>query len=121
MEQPCVLIAEDYKDQRKMMSLFFKERGYAVLVARDGFEAVEKAVEYHPDLILMDIAMPVMDGIQATQAIRRHEDLANTPILALTAYADFYDERAKDVGCNDVIQKPLDLERLEPLVRQYLD
>ena len=87
----------------------------------NGREAFVAASSEKFDLILMDIAGPVMDGIQATQAIRRHEHLADIPILAVTAYGDFYEERAKDVGCNDVIQKPVDINRLRPLVNEYVN
>jgi CheY-like chemotaxis protein len=116
-----VLIADDYDDIRAMMRFLLEQHGFEVLEAKDGYQAVEQAVTKHPDLILMDIAMPVMDGIQATQAIRRHEHLADIPILAVTAYGDFYEERAKDVGCNDVIQKPVDINRLRPLVNEYVN
>jgi len=68
----------------------------------------------------MDVAMPVMDGLQATMAIRQHDNLADVPIVAVTAYGDFYGERARNAGCNDVIQKPLDFSRLEPLVESYI-
>ena len=115
-----VLVVEDYKDVRKMMRQFLENRGFDVSVAKDGSHAVEKAVSQHPDLIIMDLAMPGMDGIQATQAIRKRHELDDVPILALTAYADFYDQRARDVGCNDVIQKPVDLAKLEPIVKSYL-
>jgi len=115
-----VLVAEDYEDIRRMMKILLECRGYEVLEAADGYEAVKKAVSEAPDLILMDIAMPVMDGLQATQAIRQHEGLANVPIVAVTAYGDFYGERALDAGCTDVIQKPLDFGRLEPIVESYM-
>ena len=115
-----VLVAEDYDDVRSMMRMFLEHGGYDVVEASDGFEAVQKAVSQQPDLILMDIAMPVMDGIQATTAIRKHNELAETPILAVTAYADFYHDRALDVGCNDVIQKPVDFGQLRPLVQSYV-
>ena len=114
-----VLVVEDYKDVRRMMRHFLENKGYDVIIAKDGYQAVERAVSEHPDLIIMDIAMPVMDGIQATQAIRQHDELQEVPILALTAYADFYSERARDVGCNDVIQKPIDFEKLEPILNSY--
>jgi len=116
-----VLIVEDFDDVRTMMKTVLEHRGFEVLEALDGYQAVEKAVSDHPDLILMDLAMPVMDGIQATQAIRQHKELSDVPILALTAFADFYCERARDVGCNDVIQKPIDFRRLDPIVNSYLD
>lgn len=115
-----VLVVEDYTDVRRMMRQFLEKKGFDVIVANDGSQAVEKAVAEHPDLIIMDLAMPGMDGIQATQAIRKHDELDDIPILALTAYADFYSERARDVGCNDVIQKPIDFKKLEPIVNNYV-
>ena len=115
-----ILVAEDYKDVRRMMRQFLENKGFEVIVAHDGSQAVEKAVSEHPDLIIMDLAMPGMDGIQATQAIRANDEISDIPILALTAYADFYDERARDVGCNDVIQKPVDFGKLEPIVNNYV-
>jgi CheY-like chemotaxis protein len=115
-----VLVVEDYTDIRRMMKFFLEQKGYDVIVASDGYQAVEKAVSERPDLILMDIAMPVMDGIQAIQAIRKHTELDDIPIVAVTAYADFYDERARDVGCNEVIQKPIDFSKLDPVVRRYV-
>jgi len=115
-----VLIAEDYTDTRTVMKLLLETCGYDVIEACDGFEAVAKAIEEHPDLILMDIAMPVLDGLEATRAIRSHAELAKTPILAVTAYGDFYREKAEAAGCNDVIQKPLDFDDLFPLVNHYV-
>src|SRR5262249_23968462 len=115
-----VLVADDFDDVRGMMRAFLEHQGFDVLEAADGFEAVEKAVSKKPDLILMDIGMPVMDGIQATTAIRKHDDLADIPIIAVTAYADFYHDRALDVGCNDVIQKPVDFIHLAPIVQSYV-
>ena len=115
-----VLVAEDFDDVRGMMRAFLEHQGFDVLEAADGFEAVEKAVSRKPDLILMDIAMPVMDGIQATAAIRKHDNLGDVPIVAVTAYADFYSDRARDVGCNDVVQKPVDFARLSPIVDGFI-
>lgn len=114
-----ILVAEDYDDIRIMMKVCLETYGYDVIEAADGYEAVEKAVEYKPDAILMDLAMPVMDGIQATSAIRKHSELAGIPIVAVTAYADFYDIRARDVGCNDVIPKPIDFNQLKPILQKY--
>src|SRR6476620_5764068 len=108
-----VLLAEDETDLRKMMKILLELHGYDVIEAADGYEAVEKAVEEEPDLILMDIAMPVMDGIDSTRTIRRHEGLRNVPIVAVTAYGDFYSQRARKAGCDDVIQKPIDFSRLK--------
>jgi len=115
-----ILIVEDYEDVRRMMKIYLTRSGYQVIEARDGYEAVEKAIEARPDMILMDIAMPILDGIDAVQAIRQHADLAEIPIVALSAYGDFYRERAYRVGCNDVLQKPVNLDLLPPLVKRYI-
>ena len=115
-----VLIADDFEDTRRLTKLILEKYGYEVMEESDGFEAVKKAVEQRPDIILMDIAMPVMDGIQATQAIRQHDELSDIPILAVTAYGDFYSERARDAGCNDVIQKPVEITEIKPIVSSYI-
>ena len=115
-----ILVVEDYDDSRQMMKTFLEMYGYDVLEARDGYEAVEKAVEEQPNLILMDVAMPALDGVQATNVIRQHDSLADVPIVAITAYGDFYKDRARKAGCNEVLNKPVDIMKLEPMVRQYL-
>ena len=115
-----ILVVEDYDDIRKMMKILLEMYGYEVFEAADGYEAVKTAVEERPDLIFMDIAMPSLDGVQATSVIRQHPTLKNVPILAVTAYSDFYDEKARQAGCDNVIPKPLNLNELKPLVRQYL-
>lgn len=115
-----ILVAEDHGDGRRMLKTFLELNGYDVLEAADGYEAVEKAVEEQPNLILMDVAMPALDGVQAANVIRQHDSLTEVPILAITAYGDFYDERARRAGCNEVLSKPVDISKLEPLVRQYL-
>ena len=114
-----ILVVDDFADARCMMRVHLQSAGYEVLEAADGYEAVEKAVGEKPDMILMDIAMPVLDGIQATTAIRQHDDLADIPIIALTAYGEFYKDRARDVGCNEVVQKPIDFSQLRPIVQYY--
>jgi len=115
-----VLLAEDETDLRKMMKILLELHGYDVIEAADGYEAVEKAIEQEPDLILMDIAMPVMDGIDSTRTIRMHKELDGVPIVAVTAYGDFYSQRARNAGCNDVIQKPIDFGQLKPMMERYM-
>jgi two-component system, cell cycle response regulator DivK len=115
-----VLIVEDQPDVRTMMKMLIRSYGFDVIEAADGYEAVELAVEQHPDVILMDMAMPVLDGLYANRAIRQHDDLAKVPILAVTAYGDFYKDRAIEAGCTDVLQKPLDFGNLQPLVQSYV-
>ena len=116
-----VLVAEDETDLRKMMKILLEIHGFIVIEAADGYEAVEKAVEQAPDIILMDMAMPVMGGLDSTRTIRRHEELQDVPIVAVTAYGDFYDDRAREAGCTDVVRKPLNFGQLKPLVESYLD
>lgn len=115
-----VMVVEDHADIRMMMKILLETYGFEVVEASDGYEAVEKALETTPDVILMDLAMPVLDGINSTRAMRQHQELANVPILAVTAYGDFYRERAIEAGCTDVLQKPLDFESLRPLVSGYV-
>ena len=115
-----VLVVEDYTDVRKMMSTYLGLQGYEVVEASNGYEAVEVAFEERPDVILMDISMPVMDGIYSTKAIRDHAEFARIPIIALTAFGDFYKNRAREMGCDEVLQKPIDFGQLEELMNQHL-
>jgi CheY-like chemotaxis protein len=115
-----VLIAEDYDDIRRMMKLMLELYGYEALEASDGYEAVEKFAKFKPDMVLMDISMPVLDGLNATRAIRQFEEGSDIPILAVTAYGDFYKDKAIDAGCTDVISKPLQFEQLQPIIERYI-
>ncbi len=115
-----VLIAEDYDDTRSLMRFLLESYGYQVIEAVNGKQAVETARQEKPDLILMDISMPVMDGLTATQIIRKSNAKANVPIIAVTAYDDSYYRKALEAGCDDLINKPLDFDKLEPVLKQYL-
>ena len=115
-----VLIVEDVADVRAMMKILVECYGYQAITAGDGFEAIEKVKDQHPDLVLMDLMMPILDGIIATEIIRTLEEANEIPIIALTAYNDLYQRKALEVGCNEVIEKPLSLEKLQPLLTQYL-
>ncbi len=115
-----VLIAEDQNDIRQMMKLMLEINGYETIEATDGFEAVEKTYKFHPDLVLMDIAMPLLDGLSATKAIRQFDDNADVPIIAVTAYGDYYKEQALDAGCTDVIAKPMPFEHLKATIDSYI-
>lgn len=115
-----VLVVDDHPDTRKVMKILLEMYGYTVVEAADGYEAVERAVNDRPDLIFMDIGMPLLDGVQATAAIREHYELANIPILVISGHSDFYADRALTAGCTEVIRKPLDFNRLRPLVRHYI-
>jgi len=115
-----VLIVEDYADIRTMMKFLLQRFGYDVIEAADGNEAVESVKQNHPDLILMDLSLPNMDGLTATQIIRKFEGIGKVPIIAVTAYGNSYYRRAIEAGCDDLINKPLDFNNLEPILEQYL-
>ena len=115
-----VLIVEDYDDIRSMMKILVQMYGYQPIVARDGYEAVEKTKQYYPDLILMDLAMPVMDGITAARLIREMKDFKDVPIIAISAYAESLKKQAATVGFNQTISKPLDFANFKPLLKKYL-
>jgi two-component system, cell cycle response regulator DivK len=115
-----ILIVEDYEDTREMMNFLLKDYGYEVLEAADGDEAIACFVASHPDLILMDISMPGMDGLTATRSIRDTSFGKDIPIIAITAFGNLYSQKAIDAGCTEVIGKPLDIDDLSPLLERYL-
>ena len=106
-----VLVVEDNDENWDMLSRRLRRRGYLVVRAADGQEAVEMAARETPDLILMDVSLPVMDGLEATQRIRARAQ--TTPIIALTAHAMSGDrDRALQAGCDDYHAKPVELPHL---------
>jgi CheY-like chemotaxis protein len=115
-----VLIVEDYEDSRLFMKILVEGCGYYVIEAENGFEAVDKVRQLHPDLILMDISMPLMDGLTATRIIKASKDTSEIPVIAVTAHGNFYQERAKEAGCDALIDKPIDMDSFEPILNQYL-
>ena len=115
-----VLIVEDHADVRMMMAIYLTLGRYEVIEATNGREGLEKALKHKPDVILMDIAMPVLDGISSTRAIRENTELKTTPILCLTAFGDLVGESAKKAGCNEVLQKPIDFNKLDALLERFV-
>ena len=116
-----ILIVEDYPDARNFMKFLVESYGgYQALEAADGQEAVEAVQTQHPDLVLMDLAMPVMDGLAATRVIRGFDGKDKLPIIAVSAHGQSYYRLAIEAGCDDLINKPLDFAMLEPVLKQYL-
>jgi CheY-like chemotaxis protein len=110
---PLILLADDNQGDINTLSQYLLAKGYRVIVARNGGEAIARAREERPDLILMDIQMPMIDGLEATRRIRADAPLANTPIIALTALAMPGDrERCLEAGMNDYMSKPVSLKGL---------
>jgi len=115
-----ILIVEDYADTRNFMKFLIDSYGYRSLEASDGEQAVQMVRLEHPDLILMDLAMPVMDGLTATRIIRGFDGTARLPIIAVTAHGKSFYKQALEAGCDDLINKPVDFVAFEPFLNQYL-
>ena len=110
---PRILIVEDNELSRDMLSRRLEKRGYEIAIAADGEEGVAKAGSEEPDLILMDLALPVLDGWEATRRIKSESRTAGIPVIGLSAHAMAEDaERARHVGCDDFDTKPVELPRL---------
>ena len=108
-----ILIVEDNEMNRDMLSRRLERKGYQVLIAVDGEQGIEVARGSAPDLILMDMSLPVVDGWEATRRIKADPDLRHIPVIALTAHAMANDrEKALEAGCDDYDTKPIELPRL---------
>ena len=112
-----VLVVEDFEDNRFMMRRLLEMSGYRVIEAVNGQQAVEWAIAERPDLILMDLSLPVLDGLAATRRIREEDGLGRVPIVAVSAHdsADFHAE-ALAAGCNEYVTKPIDFDQLVQLL-----
>jgi PAS domain S-box-containing protein len=120
--QSLVLLAEDNESNIRTMSNYLEAKGHKIAVARNGVEAIEMARDIRPSLILMDIQMPVMDGLEATRRIRADEKTADIPIIALTALAMPGDrERCLEAGANEYLSKPIRLQELDQKIREYME
>jgi two-component system, cell cycle response regulator DivK len=110
---PKILLIEDNEMNRDMLTRRLEKRGFIVVVATDGAAGIAQAKAEKPDLILMDMSLPVMDGWEATKRIREDAEIAGVPIIALTAHAMASDrEKCLAAGCNDFDTKPVELPRL---------
>jgi CheY-like chemotaxis protein len=121
MKRYRVLVVEDEEDNRNLFDQLLTYHGLEVLTARDGREAIAFAQEHVPDLILMDLSLPYLDGWEATRTIKGIPALAHIPIVALTAHAMVGDrERALEAGCDGYISKPIEVARFYGQVQPYL-
>ena len=114
-----VLVVEDYEDVRTMMKIMVQLYGYNVVEARDGVEAIEKVKQHCPDLILMDIALPGMDGFQTAGLIKASEKCADIPIIAVTAHRDMF---AAELAArfDRVFYKPVEMPALTSAIRDLI-
>jgi two-component system cell cycle response regulator DivK len=116
-----ILIVEDNEMNRDMLSRRLQRNGYEILIAVDGQMGIDVARTKAPDLILMDMSLPVMDGWEATRRIKADDALKHTPVIALTAHAMASDrEKALEAGCDEYDTKPIDLPRLLGKIRNLL-
>lgn len=116
-----ILYVEDNDDNIYVLEKRLVRAGFTVLVARDGAAGVEMAIVERPDLILMDLSLPVMDGWEATRQIKGMPEIANIPVIALTSHAMVGErEKALAAGCNDFDTKPVELPRLLGKIRSLL-
>jgi two-component system, cell cycle response regulator DivK len=112
-----ILLVEDSDDSRYFMRLELEERGYRVIEAEDGKSGVELALQEHPDIILMDLSLPGMDGLEATKQIRKDEHMRGVPIIAVTAHQETdFRQGAKASGFDAYVTKPIDIDWLNELI-----
>ena len=116
-----ILVVEDTEDNRRILRDLLSMAGYDMIEAHDGAEGVAQASEHRPDLILMDIQMPVMDGYEATRRIKADPALKSIPVIAVTSYALSGDEeKARNAGCDDYVAKPFSPRQLLAKIKQYV-
>lgn len=119
--ESLILVVEDDADNRQLLCSLLRKKGYRVIEAENGIEAVTEAARHNPDLVLMDLAMPEMDGIEAVRRIHQIPELAETPILAVTGFA-IGDVKADalSAGCSEVLEKPIDIDVLVKKIKRNL-
>lgn len=122
VKQSLLLLAEDNEATIVTFSSYLGSRGYRLIVAKHGQAAIDLAIQYIPDLILMDVQMPGMDGLEAIRQLRAEERLSQIPIIAVTALAMPQDQdRCLEAGANEYLAKPVRLKQLAMLIQQLLE
>lgn len=118
---PTIMLVEDNEMSRDVLTRLLQKRGYTMLFAEDGEQAYTLAKVHHPDLILMDISIPIMDGYEVTRRLRQDPAFQSSIIIALTAHAMVSDrDKALAAGCNDYETKPVEFSRLLAKIEGYL-
>jgi two-component system cell cycle response regulator DivK len=120
-KKPLVLVVDDFADNREMYSEFLSFSGYDVIEARNGKEAIEAAQERTPDIIIMDLSLPVMDGWEATRRLKADERTHSIPVVALTGHAlAGHSQGAKEAGCDSFLAKPCLTDQLVAEIKRML-
>jgi two-component system cell cycle response regulator DivK len=116
-----ILVVEDQEDNRRILRDLLASAGFQILEAEDGERGVAAAESHHPDLILMDIQMPIVDGYEATRRIKANPELCGIPLIVVTSYALGGDEdKARAAGCDDYIAKPYSPRQLLAKIKEHL-
>lgn len=116
-----ILIVEDNEMNRDMLSRRLKRKGFEIIIAVDGQEGIDKTLSEKPDLILMDMSLPVIDGWTATTQLKQKDETKSIPVIALTAHAMAGDQqKAIEAGCDDYDTKPIELPRLLTKIKSFL-
>jgi CheY-like chemotaxis protein len=116
-----ILVVDDFDDTRLLLRTWLQKKGFRVVEAENGNRAIAAAESSRPDLIIMDVEMPELDGLAATRKIRELKDFAAVPIVAVSAYgADQYRDHAIAAGCNEYVSTPFEPDELERLIRALL-
>ena len=123
MESPLVLIVEDDHSTRLMYRAFLVDEGFRTVDAHNGHQALEKALQLRPDLVMTDLAVPGMDGFEFCRALRQSSDTRNIPILAITGHTEYLDdpERFRHAGISHVLIKPCELTEVVSELRKLLN
>jgi len=121
MKKVSLLLAEDNADMRSLLKWLLENEGFDVTTAEDGAVALEFLSQLHPDLILTDLMMPEVDGVELIKSIRSNREFASTPIVAMTAYGSGYISLASEAGATASIRKPEDLDNLVTTINRLLE
>ena len=121
VSKPVILVVDDFDDTRLLLRTWLERKGFQVIEAENGNEAVSKAETIRPNLIIMDLEMPELDGLAATRKIRALKELEKIPVLAVSAYgADQFRDDALAAGCDEYVSTPFEPEALEKLIRSFV-
>ena len=118
---PTILIVEDSRDGREMLEMLLELKGYSVVAAGDGKRAVVAALEILPDLILLDLELPGLDGLAVARDLRRNSNFRNVPIIILSGHdPSEHKQLAIDAGCTDYLLKPIDFQKLDEILQNQV-
>lgn len=115
-----VLVADDEPLTADMLALMLAFRGYEVVCAHDGAEALERALEFNPDVIVLDVLMPELEGVDVTRALRDHDELGGRPVILFSS-CDECEVQWREAGANLFLQKPIDIVKLPDVIERLLD